>query len=200
MQLEPYSEKNGYRCWLNRTEQQRLLDAYNDSQRELATRIMLRAGLRSDEVPRVSKNDLRALPEDKEAYMLRVHESKRGYHETAIPTDLADAIRTAADYGDLRADEPIVDRHPETIQRWVDEAAETVANGSEDGDWQHVSAHDCRRTWATYTYYSFGGNEVALDAVCQFGGWSDVETVRANYIGRVPDELVVGMMADADLL
>jgi len=200
MQLEPYSEKQGYRCWLNRTEQQRLLDTYDDSQRELATRIMLRAGLRSDEVPRVSKSDLRALPGDKEAYMLRVHESKRGYHETAIPTSLAEAIKTAADYGDLRADEPIVDRHSETVQRWVDEAAETIASNEESGDWQYVTAHDCRRTWATYTYYAFGGNEVALDAVTQFGGWSDVETVRENYIGRVPDELVVGMMDDADLL
>jgi integrase len=132
--------------------------------------------------------------------MLRVRESKRGYHETAIPTSLAEAIKTAADYGDLRVDEPIVDRHPETIQRWVDEAAQNVQSKRENEDWQYVSAHDCRRTWATYTYYAFGANEVALDAVCQFGGWSDVETVRTNYIGRVPDELVVNMMDDAGLL
>ena len=82
----------------------------------------------------------------------------------------------------------------------VDEAAQNVQKEQENDDWQHVSAHDCRRTWATYTYYSFSGNEVALDAVTQFGGLSDVETVRENYIGRVPDELVVDMMDEADLL
>lgn len=200
MQLEPYSEKQGYRCWLNHTEQEQLLDIFDDSQRALATRIMLRGGLRSDEVPRISKNDLRALPEDREAYMLRVWESKRGYHETAIPTDIADAIKAAADYGDFRIDEPIIDRHPETIQRWIDDASNALAEKTSNTDWTHVSAHDCRRTWATYTYYSLGGNEVALDAVCQFGGWSDVATVRENYLGRVPDELVADLMDEADML
>lgn len=50
----------------------------------------------------------------------------------------------------------------------------------------------------TYTYYGIkNGN--ALDAVWQWGGWSDVDTLRRNYLSRVPDELALEMMDAAGL-
>jgi len=199
MQIEPYDNKDGYRCWLNRNEQKQLINYYGaeQSRRKLAIRILLRCGMRSDEVTRVAAKDIRELPDDG-YYMIRVWEGKRGYRETPIPSSVAEDIQSAVSYGDLRRDESVVDRHEETVQRWVEEAANAIADETGNEDWRYVRAHDCRRTWCTYTYYGINSDN-ALDAVRQWGGWSDVDTLRRNYLGRVPDELAPKMMDSAGL-
>jgi len=50
MQIEPFPEKDAYRCWLSHDKQRTLLDKYTEeTKKQLALRVLL-YGLRSDEV------------------------------------------------------------------------------------------------------------------------------------------------------
>jgi len=45
--------------------------------------------------------------------------------------------------------------------------------------WQYVTPHDLRRTWAT----ALAGAEIDPLLVCDWGGWSDLETFLEHYRG-----------------
>ncbi|GGC49910.1 site-specific integrase [Haloferax sulfurifontis] len=203
MQIEPMPNSEGeYRCWLSESEQSRLASYYaEDLQREVAVRLML-SGLRSDEVTRVAKQDVRKLDADDEAYKLRIWASKTGYRECPISERLKTlvyALSSAQGTRGGRADKPVCDVTTKTLSRWVDEAVEAIADETGNDDWRKVSCHDLRRSWATSTYYKLFASPVALDLVRRWGGWSDAETFRANYLGREPDDLAARLMTDAGL-
>ncbi|TMT85816.1 site-specific integrase [Haloterrigena sp. H1] len=202
MQIEPMEKADEFRCWLSESEQDLLKGHYADNlERDVAIRLML-SGLRSDEVTRVAKQDVRELDSDEEAYKLRIWESKTGYRECPISERLKTliyALSSAQGARGGRADEPVVNVTTKTLSRWVDEACEAIADDTGDDDWREVSCHDLRRSWATSTYYKLFASPVALDLVRRWGGWSDAETFRKNYLGREPDDLAAELMHDAGL-
>ena len=199
MQIEPMPKDDGYRCWLSKSERDRLTDHYSEEpQRQLAVELML-DGLRSEEVPRVTKQDFRRLDADEEAWKLRVHEGKTGYRETPVSRETRQRAVMLANARGLRQSESLVDVDERSVQRWVSWAAEDIAEETEDDDWHHVSAHDLRRSWATSTYYSLHASDVAKSLVMRWGGWSDENTFESNYLGREPDELATQMMEEAGL-
>jgi integrase len=192
-------KRDGYRCWLSETEVTILVNhSSEEPQKRLALELML-DGLRSEEVPRVTKQDFRRLDADEEAYKLRIHESKTGYRESPVANETKQRAVMLANARGLRQSEPLVDVTDRTIQRWVTSAAENIAEETVDDDWHHVSAHDLRRTWATTTYYSLHASDVAKSLVMRWGGWSDEDTFANNYLGREPDALAAEMMVEAGL-
>jgi len=221
MQIEPMETADEWRCWLSESEQEQLLDTADprddedDPRRLLALELML-DGLRSEEVTRVCKSDVRSLDADEERYYLRVWESKTGFREAPISTETKDRIYMLASMPGTSQDDPLVDVTPRTVQRWVSNkdrtgAADALANptGEDDEedykgdlDWLKVSAHDLRRTWATMAYYRLianGGTNDVREVIMRWGGWDDEETFRSNYLGRVPDSLAADMMQAAGL-
>jgi integrase len=199
MQIEPMPKDDGYRCWLSEPEQNRIADHYaEEPQRQLAIELML-DGLRSEEVPRVSKKDFRQLESEEEAWKLRVHKSKTGYRETPVSCNTRQRAVMLSNARGLRQDAALVDVNERSIQRWVKWAAEDIADETGDEDWNHVSAHDLRRSWATSTYYALNASDVAQSLVMRWGGWSDADTFAENYLGREPDELAAQMMEEAGL-
>ncbi len=198
MQIEPMPNNDGYRCWLSPTEQDRLTDYYHtEPKKRLAIELML-DGLRSEEVPRVAPRDFRRLDAEEEAYKLRVRKSKTGYRECPVSNETHTLAQTLKNAQSATKEEPLVDVSPRTIQRWVANAAEALAEETGNEDWRHVTAHDCRRTWATTTYYSLSA-PYSLEVIMQWGGWVDGDTFRENYLGREPDHLAVEMMDEAGL-
>jgi integrase len=206
MQIEPFPEDDGYRCWLSRREQDRLTTYYTEHPtRRLAIELML-DGLRSEEVPRVEPQHIRSLDVDEEAYKLQIPtakatvEDKTGWRECPIATDTRQRAIMLKNTRGLRRDEPLVDKSKRQIQRWVTKAAGELADeGGEPDDWGYVTAHDLRRTWATYTFYRLFGNPGAIEVIMRWGGWRDRDTFRENYIGREPDDLAVELMDQAGL-
>jgi integrase len=70
------------------------------------------------------------------------------------------------------------------------ESVRSTANTDElaaddDKMWTHVTPHDLRRTWAT----SLAGSEVDPLLVCDWGGWSDLETFLEHYRGTYSPEV-----------
>jgi integrase len=206
MQLEPHDNKEGYRVWLEPSEQDQLARYYEGEEgvRELAIRLML-CGLRSEEVPGVTKESVRRLKSDEEAYKLGIYgKDTTGqladgkWRETPIPGEVKTLIFNFASF-DGRKDEPLVDVSPRTVQRWVTEAAESLAEETGDDDWLELSAHDLRRSWATMVYYRLDGSDVAKSVIMRWGGWSKQSTFEKNYLGREPDELAAELMETAGL-
>ncbi|QKY20659.1 site-specific integrase [Halolamina sp. CBA1230] len=198
MQIEPFTDDDGYRCWLSETEQDQLTSHYHtEPKKRLAIELML-DGLRSEEVPRVATRDFRRLDADEEAYKLRVREGKTGWRECPVSNDTHTLAQTLKNASGTTKEDPLVDVSSRTVQRWVSSAAEALADSTGNTDWHHVTAHDLRRTWATTTYYGLSA-PYALDVIMQWGGWTDGDTFRNNYLGKEPDDLAVSMMDEAGL-
>lgn len=178
MNLDDYPNQDGKKVWLSQDEVGRLLDAADDAIADVAFRLAVRCGLRSEEVTGVTPEDI---VDTDAGMMLRIWESaKTGeYRETPIPTALANTIATIDDVRDEDSDEPIVDVSTRTLRRWMDEATETVLKETGDPGWQFVGMHDLRRTWAT----QLRSADVDAMVVLDWGGWSDLETFLDHYRG-----------------
>lgn len=161
-------------------------------------------GLRSEEVPRVAARDFRRLDGDEEAYKLRVREGKTGFRECPVSNETRQKAVMLKNARGLTKEDPLVDVSSRTVQRWIaggngtTGAVEELAEETGNEDWQYVTAHDLRRTWATSTYYSLSA-PYALEVIMQWGGWEDGDTFRSNYLGKEPDHLAVEMMDEAGL-
>jgi integrase len=133
---------------------------------------------------------------EEEAYVLRVREGKTGYREVPVDAELYSLAKTIKNLKGLRKDEPIVDVTKETVRNWVKWAGEDLADGTQY--WEHVRTHDCRRTWATHTYWRLSGDR-AREVVMEWGGWTDVQTFIQNYLGAIPDSVAIDLMNEANL-
>jgi integrase len=204
MQIEPMPSDDGYRCWLSPTEQDLLVEHFSEEPRkQLAVELML-DGLRSEEVPRVATRDFRRLDADDTAHKLRVREGKTGWRECPVSNQTKQKAAMLKNARGLTKNDPLVNVSARTVQRWIagdkniTGAVEKLADETGNGDWNHVTAHDLRRTWATTTYYSLSA-PYALEVILQWGGWADGDTFRSNYLGKEPDHLAVEMMDEAGL-
>lgn len=187
------TDSGGFRCWMQEEEQQQLIDYYDDYERELTIKLMLQSGLRAEEVPRVSASCIQQ--SDAEFQILKVPKAKRGYRETFIPSDLATEIQSIYKVkDDVGVDDPIIQKTVRTVQNWVYDAGEALAEETGNEDWNDVSAHDLRRTWATKMIQS----GVTGDVVMDWGGWSDYQTFRKHYWRR-DDEQIQSNLEDAGL-
>jgi integrase len=199
MKLEPFNSKSGYRVWLSNQEQNTLIDYYEeDPEKQLAIILMLH-GLRSDEVNDVCIKDIRDMDVEDEAYMLVIRDGKTGYRECPISTSAVSLAKMLKNVKGVRKSEALVDVSKRTIQRYVSRACEDIADRPNEPDsWEHVSAHDLRRSWATQTYWSLSGSR-AREVVMEFGGWVDTQTFTQNYLGAIPDETAIEVMKEANL-
>jgi len=114
---------------------------------------------------------------------VRVFDSKgKQYRET--PT--TESVRSTANtYAELQGDDARLVPHTKRwVQRHLDRITEALA-AEGDEMWQHVTPHDLRRTWAT----SLAGREVDPLLVCDWGGWSDLETFLEHYRGTYSPEV-----------
>jgi integrase len=174
--------KKGYsRVWLTtQKEKHRIINYYNEQPiRQLAIKLMIQAGLRSEELTRIGKNDIHK-SDEADLIRLKVRESKTGRRSTVIPNELATQIRTVAD---LRPD--MIDVTPRTIQNWVTEAAESIADETGEPDWNLLSAHDLRRTWAT----SLIQQGISESNVMMWGGWDNYETFKNHYFQQSDEQI-----------
>jgi integrase len=178
MFAEPFDAEDGYRIWLDQDEVTQLLAAADGQQEELAFTLGVRSGLRVSEIVDVqAKNvvDTSAGPR------VRVRDSKgKPYRETPTTESVRSMART---YEELEGpDHKLVDMSKRTVQRRLDRVTDELAD--QDEMWRHVTAHDLRRTWAT----SLAASEVDPLLVCDWGGWSDLETFLEHYRGTYSPE------------
>jgi len=191
-------ESDEYRVWLSDREQQQLLDHLKmDPERQLAARAMLH-GLRNDELRWVRASKVRELEADEEAYKLEVKDGKTGYREVPISRDMVEQMRIYRSSASIRKNRPLIGKSKRARRRWIGDAGDELAEETGKENWSHISPHDLRRTWATNTYYALDSNH-ADEIVMQWGGWSNRDTFRNNYLGRETDSLAVDLMDKAGL-
>ena len=178
MNLDDYPDQDGKKVWLSQDEVDQLLDATDDAITDVAFRLAVRCGLRSEEVIGVAPNDV---VDTDAGIMLRIwNGAKTGeYRETPIPEALANTITTIADVRDEPDDEPIVDVSKRTLRRRIAAAAEQLEDETGDAGWQYVGMHDLRRTWAT----QLRSADVDAMVVLDWGGWNDLDTFLDHYRG-----------------
>ena len=176
---EPYDEQDGYQIWLSQNEvSNHLLPEAQTDQQELAFLLGVRCGLRSDEIVRVCPEDARNTDA---GWMLRVDGAKGGkLRQTPIPNMVAGMLRARTP-----KDEPIVDVTTRTLRNWVGDAGDRIAEQTGEEMWTHLSPHDLRRTWAT----SLEGADCNMYVVCDWGGWSNLDTFLNAYRGTNSPEV-----------
>ena len=182
MFFEKHDERDDYKIWLSQNEITTFLGATDESQHRLAFELAVRCGLRSDEVLRVCPRDVKNTEAGR---MLRVDSAKSdGKRQTPIPEQLATRIETVDDVRPEPNDEPLVDVTTRTLRRWIHRTGEQLETETDEEMWGHLTMHDLRRTWAT----SLKGADVDAMIVCDWGGWSDLETFLEHYRGKFSPE------------
>lgn len=179
---ERNSESGNYQIWLSQDEVETLLDHATDPSKKLAIELGVRCGLRSIEILRVCPRDVK---DTVAGDMLRVDSAKSdSKRQTPIPPQLATKIRTIGEVRPQSPGEPLFDVSTRTLRRWITGVCAEIADELDDEMWNHVSMHDLRRTWAT----SLNAGDVDALIVCDWGGWSDLETFLNHYRGTASPE------------
>jgi integrase len=183
MFFQEYDNQDGYQVWLDQGEVETLLAATDDSQHRLALELGARCGLRSDEIVRVAPADVRRT---EAGPMLRVDSAKGGgLRQTPLPEQLATRLETIADVrAEPDATEAALNVTTRTLRRWIDRYGERLADSEGEPMWTELGMHDLRRTWAT----QLKGDDVDAMVVCDWGGWSDLETFLQHYRGKFSPE------------
>lgn len=168
----------GYKIWLSQNETDQLIAEMLTDDQELAVLLGVRSGLRSDEIVRVTPGDVRST---EAGYMLRVQGAKGGkLRQTPVPDMVAGMLR-----GRSPQEQPVVDVTTRTLRNWVSDAGKRLAASTGEEMWGEVTPHDLRRTWAT----SLDGSDVSMNIVCDWGGWTDIDTFLDHYRGTNSPEI-----------
>lgn len=168
------------KCWLDPSELDRLertagRDGWN---REVAIQLLGRCGLRASEVSYPADEHLR-WSENGDIWLFEVRgkNTKGGepkIRDAWMPENVADDVHKYSRERGLGASEPWVDASTPSVRRWVKEAAQTVAEETEDERWANVSSHDLRRSWATFHLVE---RQVDVRTMMSIGGWSDYSAI-----------------------
>ena len=168
-----------------------------DWEREIAIQLMVRCGLRADEVDYPAFNELR-WSSTGECWLVEVQgkNTKGGSPKTRdawVPEPVAENIQRFVSERDRGSDEPIISVCTGSIRRWVKEAATQLVDDHGDR-WEYVSSHDLRRSWATYHMVERG---VDVRTMMSIGGWSDYSAIEP-YLGE-PTEAKIGRSMSGDI-
>jgi len=179
--LVEHKNRDDYKVWLSESELDQLIAHPDDAERELALALGGKCGLRSHEILQVAPKHVH---ETDVGTMLTVPEGKGDKRrETPIPEGLAGQIRTAGHYSGDDAASVVSVTETRTLRHWIKRAREELGEEHRD-DWQHVTMHDLRRTWAT----QLASKDVDPLVVCQWGGWNDLDTFLEHYQGAMTPE------------
>jgi len=174
MNAEPFDTEDGFRVWLDREEANTLLSRAEGQKEKLAFALGVRSGLRCKEIVTVRAKDV---VDTSAGPRVRVWNSKgKEYRETPTTERVRSAAETIAEYDDPES--KLVDRSKRWVQRHLDRVTDELASEA-DEMWAEVTPHDLRRTWAT----ALAASDVDPLLVCDWGGWSDLETFLEHYRG-----------------
>lgn len=168
------------KCWLSPEELDELERTAGtwDWEREIAVQLLGRCGLRADEVPSPSDDDLR-WSEDGDVWLFEVRgkNTKGGAPKTRdawMPEDMADDVHKYTRERGLGAGDSWVNASKSSVRRWVKEAADHIAEEKGAPRWRAVSSHDLRRSWATFHLVE---RQVDVRTMMSIGGWSDYSAI-----------------------
>lgn len=183
MNVVDHDDSDAKKVWLSTDETEQFLDEPDEVDQAVAFELGVRCGLRSSEILEVTPDDV---IDTDTGDMLKIPDGKGNkYRETPIPSSLKRQIETVDQMRDDGSDEPIVSvTTTQSLRNWITEARETLAEETGDDRWGYISMHDLRRTWATQVV----DNGVDPLIVCQWGGWSDLETFLDHYRGSFSPE------------
>lgn len=189
------------KCWLSRNECDKLAYAAGeiDWEREVAIQLMTHCGLRSDEVPKVTLEDIRYSAEG-DCWLFNVEgKNTDGGDPKMRDAWMSETIeRNVSKYArerGLSEFDPLVSVSASSVRRWVTEAAESVAEATENERWLNVSSHDLRRSWATYHLVE-RPDTVDVRTMMAVGGWSSYSAIEP-YLDA-PTEARIGTAMSID--
>jgi len=180
MFTKDHDSRDDVKVWLSDEETERLLEAADSTEKQVALALGVRCGLRSAEVLDVTPADISKT--DVVGSMLKVRDGKGGKsRQTPIPETVKTQIETANEYRDEGDDVPIVSvSTTQSLRNWIQGTAEVLAEESDTDEWLQLSFHDLRRTWATHLV----SKDVDPLVICDWGGWQDLETFLDHYKGQ----------------
>ena len=168
------------KCWLTQQEIGQLeATAGRDGwEREVAVQLMGRAGLRASEVNYPGDAEL-WWSDEGECWRVEVRgKNTKGGEKTMrdawLPEDVSDDLRKFSRERELAKTDPWIDASTDSIRRWVREARWTLVEETDDDRWSMVSAHDLRRSWATYHLVE---RDVDVRTMMAIGGWSSYSAI-----------------------
>jgi len=180
------------KCWLDFPDEIKILEQKareRDWEQEIAIQLMARIGCRSSGV-------LTARPENLEwnntgeywEIAIRGKNTKGGektVRDAYVPDSVKQNLDRYQSERDISPDEPYISKSVKTVERWVREITDEIAE-THGERWEHVSSHDCRRSWATHHLVE---KDVAVRVMMSIGGWSDYKAIEP-YLAKPSSEKI----------
>ncbi|WP_128225705.1 site-specific integrase [Halobacteriaceae archaeon SHR40] len=192
--------KDGRRkLWMTQNEYEDLVESIDDEAKQIAVQIMGESGLRVGEVTNIRYKDI-SRADDGEHYLLTVRGTKdtTGEYEngkerqTLVPIPLERDIfkyHTNMDRGNY---DPIFSIQKRTIQNWIKEVGENMAEETGKEVWEELKPHDLRRYFAHLHGDIRGVNVRVLMSV---GGWDSYEAIKP-YLAKPSEENIIDEMSE----
>jgi len=191
-----------WNVWMSREEYRALPRAADSFEREVAIRLMGDCGLRAFEVLDVEPRHISRMSDGRH-YELEVVSGKdttgeyeEGKHRTTwLPVEVESLINRYIQSEGIEPDEPLVEVSKRTVQNWVEWTAEDAAEEMEDPDYERVSSHDLRRSWANYLLVE---ESVSPRIVMALGGWSSYDAIEP-YLLEPTESNIIETMREVSL-
>lgn len=191
------------KCWLSfPSEKDDLITMARavDWERAIAMRLMVEVGCRVSGVLSATPGGIE-WNSDGEYWQIEIRgKNTKGGEKTTRDAYLPDSVKQTldiyADERDIADDELFVNKSESTIRRWVNEAAEALADETGNDRWRHVSSHDLRRSWASHYLVD---KQVAVRVMMEVGGWSSYDAIEP-YLRKPSPETIGEEMASAGLV
>lgn len=185
------------KCWLTFPEEIDVLAVQareSGWNRRIAVLLMGKVGLRASGVPTAKPAGLE-YTEEGGYWQLKIagKNTNGGEKEPRyayVPEEVKRELENYAKERDIAPSKPYLDASVDSIRRWVREAAEELV--PEDSDWEYVSSHDLRRSWA---HHHLVEKEVSPRVMMEIGGWSSYNAIEP-YLTK-PSRSKIGEELDA---
>lgn len=192
------------KVWMTYPEDLRKIESVINQQddinpKRVVVELMANVGLRVDRVVWVSHADVKRTS-DGQDYLLKVRGAKDttgDYNDgksrdVYIPDSVERLIFERQVRNELEENEAVIDVTPRTVQNWVSEIGEKMAERHNDDDWTYLSCHDFRRSYANHLIHD---TDIQASVIMNQLGWEDWSTLK-NYTDNPSEKVIQNEFAE----
>lgn len=196
--------QNQWRVYLNPYDYRLLKNAADDHRpTRLALELGAECGLRVNETAELKRGQWRdSTHPDVDAKFLTIrgkdttgqHEDGK-YREPFLPRSVFETMAQHIVADQIPTGDPMFSVTKRTIQKWIKDTAEQVADETGNDDYRKISSHDLRAYFATDHLIR---KDMNIEVIMEVGGWESRQTIRP-YLHAAFDDVIAKEFRDAEI-
>ena len=167
--------------------------------RRVAVDVMGKVGVRVGRLVTIGYGNVKRTS-DGQDYLLRIRGAKDttgAYNDgksrdVYVPPETERLIFERKVRNGLDDNEAVIDVTPRTVQNWISDIGEKMAERHNDDDWTYLSCHDFRRSYANHLIHD---TDIQASVIMNQLGWEDWSTLK-NYTDNPSEKVIQNEFAE----